>query len=548
MPAPSSADGQVQRGGRFARPALLVAEHDDPRARGKRSSRRGLRSGLRRGGRNRLGGGAGGRIGQWISLARIVCDPPGRGQFLRVPAAKLAPGGLAWAGRGGMMWAHARRRPKPTHEALRRAFRWHVPDRYNIGVDCCDRHAGRHGRLRADLRRADGAVERYTFDDAEAAVEPPRQRARGLGCARGDRVGVLLPQRPETAIAHLAGYKLGLHRGAAVRAVRPGRARVPARRQRRRRPGHRRREPAEVARSATGCPTSRTILVVDGAGGRAPPICRRAADARLRRLRAGRHRGRRSGADHLHLGHDRPAEGRAARPSRPARPPARRASCRTSSSRSRATSSGRRPTGPGSAGCSTCCCRRCITACRCWRTASRKFDPEEAFALMARARRAQRLPAADGAEADAPGQAARPSRRSACAPSASGGETLGEEMLDWGRATLRRDDQRVLRPDRVQPGGRQLRGAVAGAARLDGPADSRATTSAIVDDDGQAACRPARPGHIAVRRPDPVMFLGYWNNPEATARKVRRRLAADRRRRAAGRRTATSGTWAARTT
>src|SRR5213079_2026730 len=30
-----------------------------------------------------------------------------------------------------------------------------------------------------------------------------------LGIGRGDRVGVLLPQRPETAIAHLAIYKLG---------------------------------------------------------------------------------------------------------------------------------------------------------------------------------------------------------------------------------------------------------------------------------------------------------------------------------------------------
>ena len=30
---------------------------------------------------------------------------------------------------------------------------------------------------------------------------------------------------------------------------------------------------------------------------------------------------------------------------------------------------------------------------------------------------------------------------------------------------------------------------------------------------------PGAIGTIAVRRPDPVMFLGYWNNPEATAAK-----------------------------
>ena len=75
---------------------------------------------------------------------------------------------------------------------------------------------------------------------------------------------------------------------------------------------------------------------------------------------------RRPGADHLHLRHDRKAQGRAACPPRPARPSAGRADCRRSSSRSRATCSGRRPTGPGPAGCSTCCCRACISACRCW--------------------------------------------------------------------------------------------------------------------------------------------------------------------------------------
>ena len=32
-------------------------------------------------------------------------------------------------------------------------------------------------------------------------------------------------------------------------------------------------------------------------------------------------------------------------------------------------------------------------------------------------------------------------------------------------------------------------------------------------------CGPGELGQIAVRRPDPVMFLGYWNNPAATAKK-----------------------------
>jgi acetyl-CoA synthetase len=41
---------------------------------------------------------------------------------------------------------------------------------------------------------------------------------------------------------------------------------------------------------------------------------------------------------------------------------------------------------------------------------------------------------------------------------------------------------------------------------------------AVVGDDGREL-RRGETGHIAVRRPDPVMFLGYWGKPEATAEK-----------------------------
>ena len=38
---------------------------------------------------------------------------------------------------------------------------------------------------------------------------------------------------------------------------------------------------------------------------------------------------------------------------------------------------------------------------------------------------------------------------------------------------------------------------------------------AVVDDDGQPV-KPGELGQIAVKRPDPVMFLEYWGRPEAT--------------------------------
>jgi acetyl-CoA synthetase len=41
---------------------------------------------------------------------------------------------------------------------------------------------------------------------------------------------------------------------------------------------------------------------------------------------------------------------------------------------------------------------------------------------------------------------------------------------------------------------------------------------AVIDESG-IVCPPGEPGQIAIRRPDPVQFLGYWNNEKASAEK-----------------------------
>ena len=59
-----------------------------------------------------------------------------------------------------------------------------------------------------------------------------------------------------------------------------------------------------------------------------------------------------------------------------------------------------------------------------------------------RSRRAQRVPAADRAEADAAGRR-QTSRRAGCAACFTGGESLGAELLDWVRATFGIDAHEV---------------------------------------------------------------------------------------------------------
>jgi acetyl-CoA synthetase len=95
------------------------------------------------------------------------------------------------------------------YDEIYRGFRWTLPERFNIGVAACDRHADGSGRLALIYEAPDGTVERFTFDDLKRLSNRCANALAGFGVRAGDRVAVLLPQRPETAIAHLAIYKLG---------------------------------------------------------------------------------------------------------------------------------------------------------------------------------------------------------------------------------------------------------------------------------------------------------------------------------------------------
>jgi len=96
-----------------------------------------------------------------------------------------------------------------TYEALAQSFAWRIPQRYNIGIDTCDKWADGTGRLALVYERPDGTVTHYTFDDLKAMSNRLASSFAARGIARGDRIGIFLPQAPETALAHLAAYKLG---------------------------------------------------------------------------------------------------------------------------------------------------------------------------------------------------------------------------------------------------------------------------------------------------------------------------------------------------
>ena len=95
-------------------------------------------------------------------------------------------------------------------DELTRAFRWKIPQRYNIGVDVTDKWARVAPDRPAILEvLPHGAVRTVTFGQLSEQSNRLANALREKGIARGDRVGILLPQSAAVTIAHAAIYKLG---------------------------------------------------------------------------------------------------------------------------------------------------------------------------------------------------------------------------------------------------------------------------------------------------------------------------------------------------
>jgi acetyl-CoA synthetase len=96
------------------------------------------------------------------------------------------------------------------HAALHAGFRWQVPEHFNIAEVCAARWA--HERPEAVAIRyehEDGRAARFTYGDLQANANRLSNALKRLGVQRGDRVAIVMPQRFETAVANMAVLQLG---------------------------------------------------------------------------------------------------------------------------------------------------------------------------------------------------------------------------------------------------------------------------------------------------------------------------------------------------
>jgi acetyl-CoA synthetase len=91
-------------------------------------------------------------------------------------------------------------------------FEWEIPDEYNVARSVCDRWADApegDKTVALSFKATDGARERHTFADVRRRANRVANALGDLGVDAGTRVGVSLPQRPETLISYVGIWKRG---------------------------------------------------------------------------------------------------------------------------------------------------------------------------------------------------------------------------------------------------------------------------------------------------------------------------------------------------
>ncbi len=89
------------------------------------------------------------------------------------------------------------------------SFRWEIPTHFNIAYEVCDKHRQRSNDIALFYENDRGDTKSFTFGQIKSLSDRFANALRALGVSRGDRVAIILSQRVETGIAHLAIYKIG---------------------------------------------------------------------------------------------------------------------------------------------------------------------------------------------------------------------------------------------------------------------------------------------------------------------------------------------------
>jgi acetyl-CoA synthetase len=89
------------------------------------------------------------------------------------------------------------------------SFRWNVPAGFNIAEAACRRWARAGDRTAVHWEDESGERRTLTFSALLDQANRLSNALAALGIARGEGVAIMLPQRPETAVAYVACFQMG---------------------------------------------------------------------------------------------------------------------------------------------------------------------------------------------------------------------------------------------------------------------------------------------------------------------------------------------------
>jgi acetyl-CoA synthetase len=96
------------------------------------------------------------------------------------------------------------------YEQLHAGFRWQVPEDFNIAEACCGRWARDTPKATAIYFDSEsGCRAVYSYAQLQRAANRLSNALLNQGVRRGHRVAIVLPQRFETAVAHIALQQIG---------------------------------------------------------------------------------------------------------------------------------------------------------------------------------------------------------------------------------------------------------------------------------------------------------------------------------------------------
>jgi acetyl-CoA synthetase len=96
-----------------------------------------------------------------------------------------------------------------SYEAAHENFDWDLPADYNIAADFLRKHDDPDDRTALLQGYPDGRRESYSFAAVDRRTNQLAHALADLGVGKGDRVAIMVPQKPAALFTHLACWKLG---------------------------------------------------------------------------------------------------------------------------------------------------------------------------------------------------------------------------------------------------------------------------------------------------------------------------------------------------